>query len=97
MARKSDWYAGSVREAKRTAYLAGVEAGLDTLMKVCDGAIKTIRKDPEMGDALKSELALIVMTISKDAYKGSTRLMASTPFEDPGPVTQREPGTADRE
>ena len=100
------WYAGSAREAKRGAYMAGVEAMLDQVMKASDANLKTVKREMEkeqgsMSDAVVAEVGLIVMTISKDAYKAALRLMASTPFEPPTEEQElleieREPGTADR-
>lgn len=100
------WYAGSLREAKRAAYLAGVEAMLDQVMKASDANLKAVKREMEkepgsMSDAVISEVGLIVMTISKDSYKAALRLMAATPFEPPLEnqellETEREPGTAER-
>lgn len=101
------WYAGSMREAKRAAYMAGVEAMLDQVMKASDANLKAVKREMEkeggnMSDAIISEIGLIVMTISKDSYKAALRLMAATPFEPPLEnqellETEREPGTADRQ
>lgn len=107
------WYAGSVREAKRAAYLAGAEAALDVVMKIMDGQAKTLlREKTDQTPAqrvVSLSVASMMVDMSRKLYEGVIdRALSKTPFDQPtedmqllererDPVTEREPGTADRE
>lgn len=107
------WYAGSVREAKRNAYLAGAEAALDVVMKVMDHHAKqALRMKPD-ADATQRLIFIrtsqMLINVSDALYQGiQERAMVTTPFDPPAedlqlleqerdPVVEREPGTAARE
>lgn len=94
----SEHYIGSLREAKRAAYMAGAEASLDLFMKIADQTVKKVRSDPELDAAAKTEVNTMLMTLANSLYKRViSEVMVATPFEPPPPVTEREPGTAERE
>lgn len=96
------WYAGSVREAKRQAFIAGAEAVLDVFMKEADRSVKKVKNDGDIDPMTKSEVTFHFLTLSKDVYAAAIdRVIARTPFEPPTEdqellQTEREPDTADR-
>jgi len=97
------WYAGSVREGKRGAWLAGSEAALDTAMKTMDQQVKAaIRKEP-MPDSVKAAFLDLQMAISTKLYEAIiAKCMVKTPFDPPLADqellgVEREPDTAARE
>lgn len=102
--RKFDaaWYAGSVREKKREAYLAGAEASLDITMKTLDREVKRIIGEEPMPDSVKAAFSLLQLKISTKVYESVIRTcMVKTPFDPPLESTElleteREPGLADR-
>lgn len=96
------WYAGSVREAKRGAYLAGSEAALDVAMKTLDQMVKkAVTKEP-MPDSVKTAFIELQMAVSTKVYEAIiARCMVKTPFDPPTEDqellgVEREPGFAER-
>lgn len=96
------WYAGSVREAKRAAYLAGGEATLDLVMKTLDAQVKRVVAREPMPDSVKAAFAELQMAVSTKVYEAViAKVLTKTPFDPPTEElqllqTEREPDTADR-
>lgn len=102
----AEHYIGSLREAKRAAFLAGAEAALDLFMKAADSTVKKVKADGEIPREVQVEINTIIMQLSSTLYRRVIgEIMTSTPFEpqiavknEDGFVTiEREPGTAERE
>lgn len=85
------WYAGSVREAKRAAFIAGAEAVLDLAAKEFDRTVKQLQKEP-MSDTAKNALADLQVRLFNNLYqKAISEVIARTPFEPPAPMNPEEP------
>ena len=98
MSRKkfdAGWYAGSVREAKRGAYLAGAEAVLDISMKTMDAVHKKILKSDEpMPDSVRKLLAELQYQISQKLYNDAiSTVFVKTPFDPPEENSGPAPST----
>lgn len=77
------WYAGSIREAKREAYIAGAEAVLDLAAKTLDQSVKFFDKEP-LSDTARAALQALQMEVFKKLYaRAIEQVIARTPYEPP--------------
>lgn len=88
------WYAGSVREAKRAAYIAGAEAVLDLTAKVFDSVVKQIMKEPTSDSARNAIADMQVALFNRLYQKTISEVIARTPFEPPAELNPGQTGTS---
>lgn len=97
MSRKkfdAGWYAGSIREAKRAAYIAGAEAVLDLAAKVLDQSVKLMDKEP-LSDSARNAMSALQMQVFQKLYQRAIeQVIARTPYEPPTDPVATEDTTA---